>query len=182
MLPRSRFSWSLYIIATLLLGSAWILHSREPVDALMSASSAVSAPAVGYMAPDFTLPTLNGESFALSDQLGRPLVLNFWATWCPPCRAEIPFFQAAARKFHGQVTIAGIDDGEPAPLVATFANEMGMRYPVPLDQDGAVSRAYRVNSLPTTFFVDSSGVIHSIHIGIISQAVLEERIMQLLTP
>lgn len=179
---QSRFSWSLYILATLLLGSAWILQSRSPVQTLSSSDETVSAPAVGYYAPDFTIPMLSGESFSLSEQRGKPVVVNFWATWCPPCRAEIPFFQAAARKYNGQVTVIGVDDGEPLSLVASFVNEMGMTYPVPLDEDSAVSRAYRVNSLPTTFFIDAQGIIRNIHIGIINQAVLEENIAQLITP
>lgn len=146
------------------------------------AESAVAAPVVGYQAPDFSIPTLNGETFTLGEQRGRPIVMNFWATWCPPCRAEIPFFQEAARKYNGQVSIIGVDDGEPAQLVSSFVREFGMTYPVPLDEDSAVSRQYRVNSLPTTFFIDREGVIRHIHIGIISNAVLEDQITQLLAP
>ena len=181
-MPQSRFSWSLYIIATLLLGSAWILESREPVDGFSNGSESVSAPAVGYYAPDFTVSTLTGEAFTLSEQRGQPVVVNFWATWCPPCRAEIPFFQAVARKYNGQIAVIGVDDGQPAPVVASFVSEMGMTYPVPLDEDSAVSRTYRVNSLPTTYFVDADGIVRNIHMGIISQAVLEEKIAQLLDP
>lgn len=181
-MSQSRFIWSLYLIATLLLGSAWILYSREPVQQPDPMAGVPSAPAVGYQAPDFSLPTLTGETFTLSEQGGRPVVINFWATWCPPCRAEIPFFQAAARTYYGQVAIVGIDDGEPASIVASFANELGMTYPVPLDEDSSVSKTYRVNSLPTTYFIDQEGVITNIHIGIISQAVLEDGIAKLLTP
>ncbi len=181
-MPRSRFTWSLYLVATLLLGSAWILYSQEPVEELNPADSVVTAPVVGYHAPDFTVPTLRGEPFTLSEQRGKPVVMNFWATWCPPCRAEIPFFQEAARKYNGQVAVIGVDDGEPADLVSSFVGEMGMTYPIPLDEDSAVSRQYRVNSLPTTYFIDGEGVIRHIHIGIISNAVLEERIAQLLAP
>lgn len=181
-MSRSRFTWSLYLLATLMLGSAWILYSREPVEESTAAESAVTAPVVGYQAPDFTVPTLSGETFTLSEQRGQPVVMNFWATWCPPCRAEIPFFQEAARKYNGQVAIVGVDDGEPAALVSSFVSELGMTYPIPLDEDSAVSRRYRVNSLPTTVFIDREGVIQNIHIGIISNAVLEEQITQLLAP
>lgn len=181
-MPQSRFIWSLYLIATLLFGSAWILYSREPVEEQDLSVGNISAPAVGYQAPDFTLSTLTGETFTLSEGRGQPLVVNFWATWCPPCRAEIPFFQAAARKYNGRVAIVGVDDGEPSSLVATFSNELGMTYPIPLDEDSAVSKAYRVNSLPTTYFIDSQGMITNIHIGIISQAVLEDNIAALIAP
>lgn len=181
-MPQSRFAWSLYLVATLLLGSAWILHSREPVEALNATGSDRTAPVVGYHAPDFTVPTLSGEPFTLSDRRGQPVVMNFWATWCPPCRAEIPFFLEAARKYNGQVAVVGVDDGEPAGVVSSFASDLGMTYPIPLDEDSAVSRQYRVNSLPTTFFIDREGIIQHIHIGIISNAVLEERISELLAP
>ena len=162
------------------LGVAWILYSREPVEEINLTSA--EAPAVGYRAPDFTLQTLSGEPFTLSDQQGQPVVLNFWATWCPPCRAEIPFFQAASRKYNGQVIIAGVDDGEPADRVAPFVREMGITYPVPLDESGEISRIYRVSSLPETVFIDRNGVVQNIHLGIMNQAMLEERIGQLLEP
>lgn len=179
-MPQSRFTWTLLLIGAFFLGVAWILYSREPVEEINLTSA--EAPAVGYRAPDFTLQTLSGESFTLSDQQGQPVVLNFWATWCPPCRAEIPFFQAASRKYNGQVIIAGVDDGEPADRVAPFVREMGITYPVPLDESGEISRIYRVSSLPETVFIDRNGVVQNIHLGIMNQAMLEERIGQLLEP
>lgn len=179
-MPQSRFTWTLLLIGAFFLGVAWILYSREPVEEINLTSA--EAPAVGYRAPDFTLQTLSGEPFTLSDQQGQPVVLNFWATWCPPCRAEIPFFQAASRKYNGQVIIAGVDDGEPADRVAPFVREMGITYPVPLDESGEISRIYRVSSLPETVFIDRNGVVQNIHLGIMNQAMLEERIGQLLEP
>jgi thiol-disulfide isomerase/thioredoxin len=179
-MPQSRFSWTLLLLGALFLGSAWILQSQEPVRSVNLADDMVVAPAVGHVAPDFTVSTLTGESFTLSEQLGQPLVLNFWATWCPPCRAEIPYFQAASRKYNGQVTVVGVDDGEPLGLVAPFVSQLGMTYVIPLDEDSAVSKEYRVNSLPTTFFIDDSGVIRYVHIGIINQAVLEDKIAELI--
>jgi peroxiredoxin len=178
-MPRSRFTWTLLFVGSLLIGVAWILASRES-EAQEPATGIAEAPAVGYRAPDFTLRTLQGESFSLEDYRGNPVVLNFWATWCPPCRAEIPFFQAAHRKFNGQVTIAGIDDGEDVATVGPFVTDMGMTYPLPLDKQSIVSRAYQVNSLPATYFIDAEGVIQHIHIGIISQGVLEDQIAQLI--
>lgn len=180
MMPKSRFSWSLLLIGSLLLGIAWIMQSREAAEPAEAASSATEAPAVGHLAPDFTTESLSGDTFTLSDYRGQPVVLNFWATWCPPCRAEIPFFQAASRKYNGQVAVIGIDDGEPREIVAPFVADMGMTYPVPLDATSEVSRRYRVNSLPTTVFIDRTGVIQYIHIGILNQAVLDDQIAQLL--
>lgn len=177
----SRFMWALLLLGSLFLGTAWIMESRvdQPT---FDVDTATAAPAVGYTAPDFTLQTLGGDSFTLSDMRGQPVVLNFWATWCPPCRAEIPYFEAASRKYNGQVAVVGIDDGEPPETVTPFVAELGMSYPVPLDVHSEVSKQYRVNSLPSTYFVDREGTIRHIHIGIISQAVLEDQIAQLLAP
>lgn len=179
-MPKSRFTWILLFLGVLFLGSAWILESREPAESAAEAATAGEAPAVGYRAPDFTLSTLNGEEFTLSEYRGQPVVLNFWATWCPPCRAEIPYFQEASVKYNGQVAIIGVDDGETAAQVAPFAREMGITYPLPIDEQSLVSRRYRVNSLPSTYFVDAAGIIQHLHIGLINQAVLEDQIEKLL--
>lgn len=180
-MPASRFVWSLIFAGALLLGSGWIVHSRETVAGSGEVAGETEAPVAGHLAPDFTLATLTGEEVTLSDFRGRqPVVLNFWATWCPPCRAEIPFFQTASRKYNGQVAVLGIDDGEPRATVAPFVAEFGMTYPVPLDEESAVSRRYRVNSLPSTFFINRDGVVQHVHIGIINQAVLEAQIEALL--
>ena len=177
----TRFTWSLLFLSALLLGSAWIVKSRETVTEGGEAAGETEAPVVGHLAPDFSLNTLSGEEVTLSEFRGRqPVVLNFWATWCPPCRAEIPFFQAASRKYNGQVVVLGVDDGEPRSTVAPFVAEMGMTYRVPLDENSVVSRRYRVNSLPSTYFIDRDGVVQKVHIGIINQAVLEAQIEALL--
>jgi thiol-disulfide isomerase/thioredoxin len=177
--PGSRFTWMLLMIGALLLGTAWILYSREQPDPA-SAAGLTEAPAAGYLAPDFSLDTLNGDSFSLSAARGQPVVLNFWATWCPPCRVEIPHFQEASIAYNGQVLIVGIDDGEPREQVAPFAQEMGITYPVPLDEDSVVARRYRINSLPTTFFIDEDGIIQHVQIGLVNQAMLEEQIERLI--
>ena len=179
-MPKSRFTWILLFLGVLFLGSAWILESRQPLDNQAEAAGVAEAPAVGYLAPDFTLSTLDGTDFTLSQYRGQPVVLNFWATWCPPCRAEIPYFQQASVKYNGQVAIVGVDDGETVAKVAPFANEVGITYPLPIDEQSLVSRRYNVNSLPSTFFIDAEGVIQKVHIGLISQAVLESQIEQLL--
>lgn len=178
-LAPSRFTWTLLFIGALFLGSAWILYSRQDAGPV-AVEGQTEAPAAGYLAPDFTLETLDGDTFTLSELRGQPVVVNFWATWCPPCRAEIPHFQQASRMYNGQVAIIGVDDGEPRDRVVPFVQEMGMTYPVPLDLSSEVSRRYRVNSLPTTFFIGADGVIANVHIGIINQAVLDEKIEALI--
>ena len=179
-MPKSRFTWILLLVGSLLLGTAWIVESRAEVGSAALPAVAAEAPLAGHLAPDFTLTTTLGEEFALNDYRGRPIVLNFWATWCPPCRAEIPHFQAASVKYNGQVTIAGVDDGEVLSTVVPFARELGMTYLIPLDTESVVSRRYQVNSLPSTFFIDRDGVIQHVQIGIVNQAILEDQIQRLL--
>jgi peroxiredoxin len=168
------------LVVVALAGLAWIVYSRVPPGATESAAGLTEAPIAGYLAPTFTLDTFNGETVALADLRGRPVVLNFWATWCPPCRIELPYFQEASVRYNGRVTIVGVDQGEPASVVGPFAAELGLSYPLALDDDSRVNRLYRVNALPTTVFVDADGVVEEVYLGIINGAVLEERIERLL--
>src|SRR5437588_3130075 len=98
-----------------------------------------AAPAVGVAAPDFSLATTDGRSLSLSSLRGHVVVLNFFATWCPPCRAETPDLVAAARKY-GQdgVIFLGVDDRERTSLVQVWAKAKGVAYPIVMDRDGAV--------------------------------------------
>jgi thiol-disulfide isomerase/thioredoxin len=118
--------------------------------------------------------TLAGEEFRLSAQRGTPVVLNFWATWCPPCRAELPELRAASERYAGQVVIAGVNQAETAAAVAQLASDLELRFPIPLDHSGAASRAYGVRSLPTTFFIDRNGVIRQIQNGPLTEATLAQ--------
>jgi cytochrome c biogenesis protein CcmG/thiol:disulfide interchange protein DsbE len=169
-----RFRWTLLILVVLILGSSWIWLNRVPVGSAAPATDRRAAPAIGYPAPEFTLTTLSGEEFKLSSLRGTPVVLNFWATWCPPCRAELPELKAAGERYTGQVAVIGVNQVETAATVAKSARELGLTFPVPLDQSGAVSRLYRVRSLPTTFFIDRDGVIRQIQSGPLTEAVLAQ--------
>jgi thiol-disulfide isomerase/thioredoxin len=102
------------------------------------------------------------------------VVLNFWATWCPPCRAELPELQAASERLAGQVVVVGVNQAEPSADVAAFANRMGLGFTVPLDTGAQASRAYGVRSLPTTFFIDRQGVIRHIQVGPVTEATLAQ--------
>lgn len=125
----------------------------------------LGAPAVGTQigltAPDFTLPLLDGGEVSLSDYRGRVVVLNFWASWCGPCRAEIPAFQAAADQRDDAVFLL-VNANEDARIVADFVAEQQMTMPVALDPDDAVNDMYRIRFLPTTFIIDAGGVIRQI--------------------
>ncbi len=170
----TRKHWNLLIVLLLLAGLAWIWVSRAPADVPATAGSLPPAPAVGHLAPDFGLNTLSGEVFVLSKLRGTPVVLNFWATWCPPCRAELPELAAASARLAGEVVIVGVNQAEKRADVQTFAAGLSLPFPVPLDEYAAVSRIYRVRSLPTTFFIDRQGVIRQVQVGPVTEATLEQ--------
>lgn len=122
--------------------------------------AAGAPPAPGGLAPDFALKSTQAQTLRLSALRGRVVVLNFFATWCPPCRAETPDLVAAERRFARKgVTFVGVDDRESAPLVSVFARMKGIRFPLVLDSDGAVGRRYDVRAIPTTYVLDRNGVI-----------------------
>ena len=166
--------WTVLILLALIFGLAWTWLNRIPPGGGASPSSRPAAPVIGYPAPDFALTTLDGEEFRLSAQRGTPVVLNFWATWCPPCRAELPELRAASERYAGRVAIVGVNQAETATSIAQSASDLGLTFPIPLDHSGAVSRAYGVRSLPTTFFIDRDGVIRQIQNGPLTEATLAQ--------
>jgi len=111
-------------------------------------------------AEDFTLKTLKGGTVGLKDYRGRLIFLNFWATWCGPCRAEMPSMQRLWEEFKEEdFVILAIDIQEESKLVSSFMNERGLSFPVLLDEKGKVARSYGIRGIPTTFFLNPEGEI-----------------------
>ena len=112
------------------------------------------------VATDFEVETFDGETLRLSDLNGKVVVLNFWASWCPPCRWEMPFFETMWQEYRDQgVVFVGIAMSDTLENVKAFAEEAGVTYPVALDTTTEIARAYEVLSLPTTFFIGKDGNI-----------------------
>ena len=172
---KNRFEWIIWIVVAALLGGAWIFVSKEEVKEA-NTLTLTEAPIVGYLAPDFTLQTAVGETYTLSDFRGQPVVLNFWASWCGPCRVEMPFFERTQMKYNGQAAVIGVNQGESADIVQDFGVRQNISYPLLVDDDNAVNLSYNVNSLPTTIFIDPDGMVEEVIVGIVNQAVLEDRI------
>ncbi len=122
---------------------------------------------IGEPVPDFRLDTPDGSELRLSDFRGQAVVLNFWATWCGPCRAEMPELQAIHDQYSGPgtLTVLGIDELEPADSVTGFAEELALTFPIALDRDGEVAERYGLLGLPGTFFIDAAGVLRARVLG-----------------
>jgi len=144
----------------------------------------IPAPQAGFLAPDFTLNTLDGETVTLSDLRGQVILLNIWASWCPPCRAEMPAMQRVWEEYQarGVVVLAVNSTVQDTPADAqAFVTENGLTFPIPLDTSGEVTRLYRVSSLPTSFFIGADGVIREVVIGgPMAEALLRSRVEQLI--
>lgn len=127
-------------------------------------------------APDFSAQTLTGETVKLSDYRGKPVMLNFWATWCPPCRAEMPAIQEAYEQYQAQgFTVLAINNAEPASLVAPFAEQLGLAFPIVMD-GGTLQRMFGIQSYPTSVFIRPDGAISATHNGGLSASQLERYI------
>lgn len=140
-----------------------------------------AAPTQGSPAPDFTLETPDGETVSLSDYHGQPVVLNFWATWCAPCREEMPLLQETyeAHQEDGLVVI-GVNVRENPETIERFLDEVGVDFPVLLDPDAEVVNRYLVTSLPLTFFIDRNGNVRTLVVGGMSKTILDERLATIL--
>jgi len=113
-----------------------------------------------FAAPDFTLKGEDGKIYRLSDYRGKVVVLNFWATWCPPCRYEMPSMERAYRKVKGgNIAILAVNVGENEDTVFAFTGHYPVTFPLPLDRDGSVIGKYPVVGLPTTFIIDPQGQV-----------------------
>ncbi len=123
------------------------------------------APRLGYRAPDFELPDLDGQKVALSALRGKPLLLNFWASWCPPCRKEMPNLQRFSEQYGSQVVVVGVNWGEDASTVKGFLERVGATYLNLLDQRGTAFVLYKLTGIPTGFFIDPEGFIRGVWLG-----------------
>ena len=165
----------LLVLLVLILGPVWIWFHRVPSG--IAALPPESIPLRGHPAPEFSLQTLDGEALSLSELRGQAIVLNFWATWCPPCRAEMPELQAAYQAYRsGGLVVLGVNQAEEAPVVRAYLEELGLTFPVVLDANYEAASLYAVNSLPTTFFIDRDGIIRGMVVGQMNAALLNEQI------
>jgi thiol-disulfide isomerase/thioredoxin len=132
-------------------------------------------------APSFTLSDPEGKEISLSDFKGKPVVLNFWATWCPPCIAEMPALNTISDSYKDSgVIVIGINSGESVETVKSFVGKFGISFPVLLDGDQKINDKYKIFGLPTTFFIDKNGVIVDQIVGGAEEEIFNSKIKMIL--
>ncbi len=141
----------------------------EARDALMELFRIDSNPMVGSPAPEFKLTSLQDEQVKLSDYAGKAVMINFWATWCTPCRLEMPLIDKYQQRYQSTLVVLAVDFQEPDTDVHIFVNELGLNLRVLLDRDLTVGTLYKVQGLPTSYFIDGAGKIRAIHIGSLTE-------------
>jgi peroxiredoxin len=155
-------------ILVLLVGYA-IYNAIRPTDVKVGVTE-------GKSAPDFELMTLEGEEMSLSSLQGKKVIINFWATWCPPCRAEMPDMQKIQDTYGDDVVIAAVNltsSEKNVESVKSFIDELGLSFPVLLDEKGEINKQYEVISYPTSYIVDENGVISTKLIGAMTYEQME---------
>jgi peroxiredoxin len=145
------------------------LPANVGINATLQDDSATLAQ-VDTPAPDFFWQQADGSTARLSDFRGQRVVVNFWATWCEPCRSEMPDLNAVDGH---DVRVVGINKGQQVEVIPAFAQELGVDFQLVSDPDGDVSLAYGARNLPTTIFVGRDGTIAAIHYGILTREALD---------
>lgn len=141
-------------------------QQNDAAPAETAGESADTGLAVGNTAPDFTLQTLDGKEAKLSDFRGKPVFVNFWATWCPPCRAEMPDMQELYDNMDIEILAVNLTNTEKSEEdVSSFVEDMGLTFPVLMDPKGQLSTAYNVKAYPTSYLLDAEGKIRYIAYG-----------------
>ncbi len=182
-IPENNRRWLIFTLITLTLATAWTFVSRASNTPAQIAESQPVA-REGFTAPDMTLELLDGRQVTLSDLRGKVVLVNLWATWCPPCRAEMPAIEKTYQTFKSQgVEVLAVNattqDSESA--VTAFIKDNALTFPVALDRSGEVSNRYALSGLPSSFFIDRKGIIRAVVVGgPMSEALIQSKIETLL--
>lgn len=158
------------------------LQARADVEIRLSSGGTARAAKVGEPAPDFALPTPDGEMIRLSDLRGQPVLVNFWATWCPPCKIEMPDIEALYQKYKDDgLEVIAVDQQESPAEVQAFFDEMNLSFQPVIDSTGEIFNIYRVVALPMSYFIDADGIVRFQHRGMMTGEQMEDYASQLMS-
>ncbi|HLH21708.1 MAG TPA: TlpA disulfide reductase family protein [Chloroflexota bacterium] len=180
-------TWAV-VLALSAVGAAWIVWARltagpaetgwGSLDSVLRASAAAQ---IGKPAPSFTLSDPNGVTYSLDDLRGQVVLVNFWATWCEPCRAEMPELDQLARDYRDAgFRVLAVNVLEDAPSIRAFGEELDLDLPLLADRRGETYKAYNVQALPSSYLIDATGVIRDVRLGVVTRRYLESRLPGLL--
>lgn len=169
-------------VLVLVLGLGWIFITADRSG--VSTSGQIPAPQQGFRAPEFELKTSSGESVKLSDLRGQAVLVNLWATWCPPCRAEMQSIEKMYREYKDEgftVLAVNMTYQDDPFAVMPFVKAQNLTFPILLDETSEMANAYQLRSLPSSYFIRRDGVINEVVIGgPMSEALLRTRIEDIL--
>ncbi|WP_342526032.1 redoxin domain-containing protein [Chryseomicrobium sp. FSL W7-1435] len=181
--------WIALIGLATLIGIATYSFATENADTVDSlnneqlgtdlATSAASSIQKGDQAPDFTLTTLEGEEVRLSDYQGKKVILNFWATWCPPCKAEMPHMQNFHEAYADDVAILAVnltDKDSGLDKIQQFVEDYDLTFTIPLDENGDIGDTYEAITIPTSYILTTEGVVQHKIVGPMDEAMMEQLI------
>ncbi len=136
---------------------------------------------VGDQAPNFSLQQMDGKQVKLSDLRGKGVVLNFWGSWCVPCKTEMPELEKQYQQNKDKgVVFVGVNIGESPITVKQFVDQVGVTFPIWLDQQREITRLYNIGPIPTTFFIDKDGVVKDEFIGQMSAQIIQDKVAKIL--
>ena len=158
------------------LANATAEATQPPTESHEPAESTEPAEPEPIPAPDFTVLDWDGNEVKLSDYIGKPVVLNFWAHWCGPCQMEMPEFNAAYERLGGEVTFLMVHEGAAVDDGKAKVQDGGYTFPVVFDVDGYAGGIYGVTAYPTTFFIDADGNLQAYYMGAMDAALLQQGI------
>jgi peroxiredoxin len=176
------------VLALTAIGVVWYVWARltatpsgpgwGPLDSILRANAAAQ---IGKPAPTFTLPDPNGITYTLDDLRGQVVLVNFWATWCEPCREEMPELDQLARDYRDAgLRVLAVNVLEDGPKIREFGEELALDLPLLADRRGETYKAYNVQALPSTYLIDAEGIIRDVRLGTITRRYLDSRLPGLL--
>jgi cytochrome c biogenesis protein CcmG, thiol:disulfide interchange protein DsbE len=175
-------NWTIFSLLLLTACTGWIVWTSFAYPT--TTNGFTPAPRQGFLAPDFELEAITGDSIRLSRQQGKAVLVNFWASWCPPCKAEMPAIQKIFEQYSDQgLVVLGVNatNQDTSSAAEAFAQNEGLNFPILLDDSGGAGKLYQVHALPSTFFIDRRGIIQQVVIGgPISEAQLRAEIEKIL--